>query len=278
MNEVNKKAFVLMPFRLPFNSYYPAIFKPALEAAGYTVTRADDLFTPRPIMLDIQKSILEADLLLCEMSDRNPNVFYELGLAHAIGKPAILISRKEDDIPFDLRHLRVILYDYTEAGWESKLRDNIKAAAQAVATSDEIWPPPLIAQQENLAAIRALSSEIDFNLHEIDRFLARNYRVIDNKIMAGGKRGVTFRYITCVTSVFESNDVQQALQSIQEDIKSRLIGIYHSFREINDKADALKKAFRPWRALHYIEAINEFNNTLRSDAEKLQEDLLRLGL
>ena len=139
-----KRAFVLMPFREPIGSYYPAIFKPALEAVGYYVTRADDLFTPQPVMQDIQASILAADLILCEMSDRNPNVFYELGLAHAIGKPAILISRKADDIPFDLRHVRVILYDSTEAGWESKLREDIGAAAQAVVTSSEIWPPPLI--------------------------------------------------------------------------------------------------------------------------------------
>ena len=133
-----------MPFCHSFSSYYPAIFKPALEAVGYIVTRADDLFTPRPIMLDIQDSILAADLILCEMSGRNPNVFYELGLAHAIGKPAILISRKKDDIPFDLRHVRVILYDPTEAGWESKLQEEIGLAAQAVVTSSEIWPPPLI--------------------------------------------------------------------------------------------------------------------------------------
>jgi hypothetical protein len=44
------------------------------------------------------------------MSERNPNVFYELGLAHAIGKPAILVAKTEEDIPFDLRHVRVIVY------------------------------------------------------------------------------------------------------------------------------------------------------------------------
>jgi len=139
-----KKAFVLMPFRQPYDFYYTAIFKPALEVASYGVSRADDLFTPRPIMLDIQKSILEADLILCEMSERNPNVFYELGLAHAIGKPAILVSRKEEDIPFDFRHIRIIVYDYSLAGWENKLRQDITAAAQAVTESSEVWPPPMI--------------------------------------------------------------------------------------------------------------------------------------
>lgn len=141
---MSKKAFVLMPFQHPFNSYYASIFKPALEEVGFIVTRADDFFTPRPIMLDIQKSILESDLILCDMSNRNPNVFYELGLAHAIGRPTILVSWKEEDIPFDLKHVRVILYDYTIAGWEKKLRESIVSATLSVEHSEEIWPPPLI--------------------------------------------------------------------------------------------------------------------------------------
>jgi hypothetical protein len=142
-----------MPFREPFNSYYPTIFKPALEDALYDVSRADDLFTPRPIMLDIQKSIREADLVLCEMSGKNPNVFYELGLAHAIGKPVILVSRKKDDIPFDLSHIRVIIYDSDKAGWEPKLRENISATARSIEKTDEVWPLPMIPTEDHRTLI-----------------------------------------------------------------------------------------------------------------------------
>lgn len=140
-----KKAFVLMPFSNPINTYYVAVFKPALEAAGYSVTRADDIFLPRPIMLDIQESIMEADLILCEMSGRNPNVFYELGLAHAIGKPVVLISNKESDIPFDLKHVRAILYDVARVDWKENLQAGITAFAQKIAASDTKWPSLLMA-------------------------------------------------------------------------------------------------------------------------------------
>ena len=150
-----KKAFVLMPFRQPYDSYYAAIFRPALEAAGYTVSRADDLFTSRPIMLDIQNAIRDADVLLCEMSERNPNVFYELGRGHAIGKPAILVSRTTDDIPFDLRHIRVIVYDSQLAGWEARLLDGIAAAARSIAESVETWPPPLASQAPPESPVRS---------------------------------------------------------------------------------------------------------------------------
>lgn len=62
----------------------------------------------------------------------NPNVFYELGLAHALNKPVVLVSSNEDDVPFDLRHIRVIIYDQTDPFWGQKLidkvADNIRSA------------------------------------------------------------------------------------------------------------------------------------------------------
>jgi len=140
-----KQAFVLMPFCDPYDRYYPAVYKPGLEAAGYIVKRGDDLSLPQPIIRDIQGSIVDADLILSDLSGRNPNVFYELGLAHAIGKPVILVCDKIDDVPFDLRHIRVITYDYRAPDWAPKLRDDICASARSVdAQKDETWPPPLI--------------------------------------------------------------------------------------------------------------------------------------
>lgn len=139
-----RKAFVLMPFKQPFDAYFEEIFRPGLELAGYSVERADDLYVSRPIMLDVQQSILRADLLLCEMSGRNPNVFYELGLAHAIGKPVILVSRDEGDIPFDLRHVRVLSYQPELPRWDVILRDHVVQAARQVFAGSSIWPPPLL--------------------------------------------------------------------------------------------------------------------------------------
>jgi hypothetical protein len=96
---------------------------------------------------DIQDSILKADVILCEMSGKNPNVFYELGLAHAIGKAVILLSHKKSDIPFDLQHVRAILYHPEKDNWEEQLGREITAVAQKMATSDKIWPPPLIREK-----------------------------------------------------------------------------------------------------------------------------------
>lgn len=137
------KAFVIMPFRRPFDGYFEKIYSPALEQAGYIPTKVDDLFAPRPIMDDIRAKIMEAEILLCEMSGRNPNVFYELGLAHAIGRPAILLSNSKKDIPFDLQHVRAIVYDTKLAGWEDRLRSSICSAAREISKATISWPPPL---------------------------------------------------------------------------------------------------------------------------------------
>ena len=149
---LSRIAFVLMPYRDPYNSYYQSIFKPALEDAGYSVSKADDLFEASPIIVGIQESILDADLVLCEMTGRSPNVFYELGLAHAVGRPAILISNVEEDIPFDLRHIRVILYNPAIVGWEAKLREDIRLAARDTESRETMWPPPLFRGQGSAGA------------------------------------------------------------------------------------------------------------------------------
>jgi hypothetical protein len=141
-----KRAFVIMPFGMPYDAYYSTVFKPGLEASGCEVQRADDLSAPHPIIKDIQASIVGADLILCEMSGHNANVFYELGLAHAIGKPVILVSDNLGSVPFDLRHIRIITYDCKMPDWAAKLRTEIRAAALSL-SSDEVWPPPLIPRQ-----------------------------------------------------------------------------------------------------------------------------------
>lgn len=137
-----KRAFVIMPFQSPFDSYYFQIYKPALESIGFTVARVDDLYGSHSIMDDIQESIKVADLILCDMSARNPNVFYELGLAHAIGKPVVLVSNNINDIPFDLKHIRTIIYKTDEASWQENLYKKI--VKFSTEKNPSIYPAPLV--------------------------------------------------------------------------------------------------------------------------------------
>lgn len=124
--------FVIMPFGGWFDDYYSAIFSPAIEAAGLESRRADGLYRPSTIVSDIWSYTREAKLILADLSGKNPNVFYELGLAHALAKPAILVVESMDDIPFDLRALRVLEYDKNAPDWGTVLQEKIEHAIDEV--------------------------------------------------------------------------------------------------------------------------------------------------
>ena len=118
--------FVMMPFSDPIGSYYEKIYEPAIEKAGLIPVRADnEIFGTGKIMDQICTGIHEAKVLIAELTTKNPNVYYELGLAHALQKPVVLVSSNEEDVPFDLKHIRVIYYDVNDPFWGNKLIEKV---------------------------------------------------------------------------------------------------------------------------------------------------------
>ena len=124
--DANDTCFVMMPFAVPLGNYYEKVYKPAIEKAGLKPVRADtEIFGAGKIMDQVWSGINTAKVLVAELTTRNPNVFYELGLAHALKKPVVLVSSNESDVPFDLKHIRVIYYDVTDPFWGMKLLDKV---------------------------------------------------------------------------------------------------------------------------------------------------------
>jgi hypothetical protein len=117
----DKLCFVLMPLKEPFLTYYEDHIKPILEGLGLTVKNANDVKRSGPIIEYIWEYINTAQLIVADITGSNANVFYELGMAHTIGKEPIILTCDKDDapIPFDIRHLRYFTYTDNAAGWES---------------------------------------------------------------------------------------------------------------------------------------------------------------
>lgn len=103
--------FVLMPFDTKFDDRYKLGIKPACERAGAYAERVDEQIFHGNILERVYNQISKADILVADMTGRNPNVFYETGYAHALGKPVILLTENADDIPFDLKHYQHIVYE-----------------------------------------------------------------------------------------------------------------------------------------------------------------------
>ncbi len=103
------KVFVVMSFDSEFDSLYNFI-KNVFEDAGHTIFRTDDLLHQQNILKDIVTSIYESDLIIADLTGLNANVFYELGLSHALKKNVLLLTQDISELPFDLRSYRVIEY------------------------------------------------------------------------------------------------------------------------------------------------------------------------
>ncbi|MEK3868182.1 hypothetical protein MHH60_32495 [Paenibacillus sp. FSL H7-0716] len=116
--EAEKKCFIIMPIAdTPgydpghFNRVYEYIIKPACINAGFKPERADDTKNTNTIILDILNQIVSADMAICDLSSKNPNVMYELGIRQAFNLPVVLLKDEITNRVFDTSHLRDVPYD-----------------------------------------------------------------------------------------------------------------------------------------------------------------------
>jgi hypothetical protein len=108
--------FVLMPFKSKMENVYHNHIKKIGETLQLNVQRADDSFSAGPFMEKVWNGICAARLILADCTEKNPNVFYEIGMAHSVGKKVVLITRSEADIPADIKHFDYIPYVYDPEG------------------------------------------------------------------------------------------------------------------------------------------------------------------
>ena len=114
--EPNSKLIsAMMPFSGGFTKVYET-FKGCAKSLRMECLRADDIWDDAVVINDVVKLICNSRIVITDCTDRNPNVFYEIGIAHALGKEVILVTQNPSDIPFDLRHLRHIKYLNNEEG------------------------------------------------------------------------------------------------------------------------------------------------------------------
>jgi len=119
-------AFVVMQFSREYDELYDEVIKPVTEYFGYQCVRADEKYASTPIRNDMIQSIKDSSVVVADITPNNPNVYYELGYSHAIGKPTILLCEKNrDTLPFDVSGLRTIFYANTIVG-KREVEDRLK--------------------------------------------------------------------------------------------------------------------------------------------------------
>lgn len=112
MKPQSKNCFIVMPFRPELNFLYLYLQNYLESKHGLHVERGDHRISTKPLIEKVRDQILAAEIIIGDIPGKNPNVFYELGLAHAYGKPVILITQDPPlEAPVDVRHLEYVVYD-----------------------------------------------------------------------------------------------------------------------------------------------------------------------
>ncbi|MCG3886404.1 nucleoside 2-deoxyribosyltransferase [Photobacterium leiognathi] len=130
-NKPKPFVFVLMPFSSKFDDIYKLGIKEAAADVGAYAERLDEQIFNEGMLDRIFNQISKADIIVADMTDRNPNVFYEVGYAHALGKKIILLTNKSDDIPFDLKHQQHLVYEGSIVRLKELLTNKLKWAIES---------------------------------------------------------------------------------------------------------------------------------------------------
>ena len=120
---------VMMPFAKEFDPVYKAI-QSACTSQRFRTLRVDEIYGPTRIMDDVFSTIAQSRLVISDLTGRNPNVLYETGIAHALNREVIIIVQNDQDVPFDLGHIRHVQYLPNKEGLE-KLREDLLASIRA---------------------------------------------------------------------------------------------------------------------------------------------------
>ncbi len=126
------RAFVIMQFSTPYNELYSEVVRPVCKEFDVKAVRADDTYGPGIIIADVVRQIDEANFIIADITPENPNVYYEVGYAHARGKPTILIAdRVTEKLPFDLSPFRTLFYENSIDG-KRKVEDGLRKHIRAI--------------------------------------------------------------------------------------------------------------------------------------------------
>lgn len=204
-NTKQKECFIIMPIsdvdgypKGHFGHVYENIIYPSCEMAGYRAVRADEVKATNLIHLDILKNLIDAPIAICDLSSRNPNVLFELGIRQAFDKPVVLIQEAGTPKIFDIAPLRYLEYSkemkyHDVLQMQKELKDAIEATAAAdgeagnvnsivklLALSNPAMIPDLKGNKEELAfgmlqaEMREVRKLMEMTIHERSRPSRRN--------------------------------------------------------------------------------------------------------
>ncbi|MCI0616929.1 hypothetical protein L0244_28460, partial [bacterium] len=178
-----KLCFVLMPFRENMKGIYWEAIRPACLQAGFKSLRVDELTGAFNINRKIIECIFSSDAIVADLTGWNANVFYEMGVAHAIDNKTIMIIQKNNALPFDVSNYRCIQYEQTKGGFE----ELIYGLTEALSSIDEWRKHPTNPVQDfkpyEALIPRSLLDRLQIELQSKDKLLGESIPKADWEIL-----------------------------------------------------------------------------------------------
>ncbi|GEM_PF-6362546 len=150
--DFEKTVFVIMPFgeegtkeREQNDDTYDNIIKKAVKEADLRLVciRADEIYSPGSVMDDVINYTVRSKYVIADLSDRNENVFYELGIRDSVDGKTILLCKKNQKLPFDLKDMRTVFYSKELVGESSEAIEKIKTYLLTMESSDGVFHSPV---------------------------------------------------------------------------------------------------------------------------------------
>lgn len=256
-----KKAFVLMPFAEELSDVYRCLIADGLAKAGYEVKRADDILSQNNILNDIVSGIVSSDLIVADLTGANPNVYYELGIAHALNKNVILLTQDIEELPFDLRSYRVVSYSVHFAKMNQAKEELCELASAAIKGKLPFGNPvkDFCGTKQNDAESLISDSNVSKENSEAD------YGLLDYRVILEDGFEELGQIVTDVGSKLE-NEVTPEITQSGEKLNSGKYSTKQQRNIIRDLAGHLQEygAFAKPHNERYRNLLNEMENSLES--------------
>lgn len=197
----SKNCFVIMPIgdeasdtRRRSDQVLKHIIKPAAELCGYEAIRADEIDKPGLITSQVIQRVIDDPLVIADLSETNPNVFYELAIRHAIRKPLVQIIEKGQRIPFDVAGTRTVHVDHKDLDSVSSAKDEIvRQIKQLEADPNDLETP--ISISRDLQILKQSDNPKDRGMADLLSVVSE-MRVEQSKLLEGMDKGLAEKIST----------------------------------------------------------------------------------
>ena len=245
MADTNEKiCFVIAPIGEPgsgirkrSDQILEHIIRPVVESCGYKAVRADEIAEPGIITNQIIRHVVEAPLVIADLTGQNPNVFYELAIRHAVRKPLIQIINKVEDIPFDVGSMRTIVVNHQDLDSVKEAKAEMKRQIQSLEKSSSSLENPISVALDGRSIDEIKKRDQDY-LNEIKKIQDQNDEIL--------------RRINAETVADDPEEAKQAVVNIRVNPTASLIHKAIAQAVFSQQQGKRDEAIEKWRAVALI--------------------------